>query len=275
MKRFLSSSLTKLPFALLLLSCGLFGSQTVRAQFPAPFVTPQTLYRFQVPSANTGFLLTANYQEGVNLGYIPAGNVGGIVLPPAPGWTPAPGQGLVPMYRWRVRHRAGTNYYYSAAISPDILNNPENTFEGLAGYGLLPSTQYGTDFNTAVLHLWYSQTNGYWYASNFSMTVPTPRPNPSFNYQGVAYRLPQPVIPGPIVNCDPRANCFVFNPPPPPNTCDGAQEQACYNNGGTWNSNTCTCTLAPPDPCRQAKDETSTDSGLRPIMPCGYRSSPQ
>jgi hypothetical protein len=37
-------------------------------------------------------------------------------------------------------------------------------------------------------------------------------------------------------------------PPPPPSNCDQAQEQFCYDNGGTWNSSTCHCTQ-PFDPC--------------------------
>jgi hypothetical protein len=36
--------------------------------------------------------------------------------------------------------------------------------------------------------------------------------------------------------------------PQPPTTCNSAQEQDCYDNGGTWNSSTCQCTL-PFDPC--------------------------
>lgn len=41
---------------------------------------------------------------------------------------------------------------------------------------------------------------------------------------------------------------------PPPNTCDAALEQDCYNNGGSWNTNTCSCEYydPPPDPCRDA-----------------------
>lgn len=35
---------------------------------------------------------------------------------------------------------------------------------------------------------------------------------------------------------------------PPPSTCDPAQQQACSDDGGSWNSSTCYCT-PPPDPC--------------------------
>ena len=33
-----------------------------------------------------------------------------------------------------------------------------------------------------------------------------------------------------------------FNPPPPPN-CDPEEENTCYFNGGTWNSDSCYCQL--------------------------------
>lgn len=230
----------------LMLGIGLFSPQSATAQVTQPGISrPIPLYRFQVPNASYGFLLTTNYQEGVNLGYIFLGQVvGGVVPPPAPGWTPAPGQGLVPMYRWRVRHRSGTNYYYSASISPDILANSENTLDGFIGYGLLPSNIWMSG-NRAALHLWYSSTNGYWYSSNATFGIPTPRPNSSYNYQGVAYVLPisSTIIPPPssTLVCDPRDNCFTFVPPPTAPTCNADQEQACYTNGGTWNSSTCSC----------------------------------
>lgn len=40
----------------------------------------------------------------------------------------------------------------------------------------------------------------------------------------------------------------VAGSPPPPPTCDPVQEQDCYNQGGTWNPDTCSCTFD-PDPC--------------------------
>lgn len=36
--------------------------------------------------------------------------------------------------------------------------------------------------------------------------------------------------------------------PPPPSSCDPVQQQNCTDDGGTWNSNSCTCTPA-FDPC--------------------------
>jgi len=40
---------------------------------------------------------------------------------------------------------------------------------------------------------------------------------------------------------------FVDTPPPAP-TCDPSQEQTCYDQGGTWDPDTCSCTYD-PDPC--------------------------
>ncbi|HEY4591166.1 MAG TPA: hypothetical protein VIJ61_02085, partial [Thermoanaerobaculia bacterium] len=34
-------------------------------------------------------------------------------------------------------------------------------------------------------------------------------------------------------------------PPPPPPVCDPAAEQYCYDTGGNWDPNTCSC----PMPC--------------------------
>jgi len=34
---------------------------------------------------------------------------------------------------------------------------------------------------------------------------------------------------------------FLNPPPPPPSGCDPAQQQNCIDNGGTWNSNNCSC----------------------------------
>lgn len=41
---------------------------------------------------------------------------------------------------------------------------------------------------------------------------------------------------------------------PPPNSCDITLQQECYNNGGSWDQSTCSCTYYPdpdpdPDPC--------------------------
>jgi hypothetical protein len=230
----------------LLLGIGLFCPHAANAQQFPQQVVPVPLYRFIVPGSNYGFFLTANYQEGINRGYYFNATIGAVVLPPGPGWTPAPGQGLVAMHRWRVAHRAGTNYALSADFYPNITSNPENTYDGLMGYGLLPSTQWGGP-GAFVLHLLYSTTNGYYYDTNGSMLAPPPyRPNSSYNWQGVAYRLPNPGTSPPI--CGATVTCYTFNPPPQAPICDANQEQACYTNGGAWNSNTCSCSYLNPPP---------------------------
>jgi hypothetical protein len=225
----------------------------------------KTLYRFVTQNSHLSrTFLTTDYQEGVNLGYIFWDVIGVVVAPPQPGWIPVPGQGLAPMYRWRVAHRSGTNYYYSGGLWPDLLANPENTLEGIAGYALVPGATVGS--SGIILHLWYSQENGYFYSVNGSLTIPAPPPpGPgSYRWQGVAYTLPAG-LQSPFGNCIPAVGCFLFTappPPPPPPTCNPELEQACYNNGGTWNPSSCSCTY-PVDPCLN-----SGGQGLRPIMPC-------
>jgi hypothetical protein len=246
MKKILSLRIAACLFTLMV-GILLFSPQAANAQESPRVVVPTPLYRFIVPTANYGYFLTPNFDEGVSRGYYFNSTVGGIVIPPGAGWTPAPGQGLVPMHRWRVRHRAGTNYYYSADIYPSITSNSENTYEGMIGYGLLPNAQFFA-FNRFALHLWYSTTNGYYYAPNGSLTIPPPRPNSSYNWQGVAYLLPNGAPPV-FVTCGPAENCFTFNPPPAAPICDANQEQACYTNGGVWNSNSCSCSyIILPDP---------------------------
>jgi len=68
--------------------------------------------------------------------------------------------------------------------------------------------------------------------------------------------------------------------PEEPTLCDTAQEQSCYNQGGTWDSTNCSCTVIPepepePDPCYAPGTsngsenlESGTEGGpskLRPI----------
>ncbi|HEX8177053.1 MAG TPA: hypothetical protein VF543_18320 [Pyrinomonadaceae bacterium] len=228
----------------LMLGIALFSPQAASAQQTSQVVTAVPLYRFIVPDANQGYFLTPNYQEGINRGYYYNATVGGILIPPGPGWTPAPGQYVVPMHRWRVRHRAGTNYYYSADIYPSLTSNSENTYEGLMGYALHP-TDPNFGFNRFALHLWYSQTNGYYYTPNGSLTVPPARPNSSYNWQGVAYILPN-APQTPFVTCGVREGCFTFLSPPAAPVCNADQEQACYNDGGMWNSDNCSCSYITP-----------------------------
>lgn len=260
----------------LLLTTSFLTAPSVSAQIPIGI--PKTLYRFVTPNSQLSrTFLTTDFQEGVDRGYIFWDQIGTVITPPAPGWVPAPNQGLAPMYRWRVDHTSGTNYYYSGGLWPNLLNNPENHLEGITGYALFPGATVGT-FGVH-LHLWYSQAHGYFYSVNGSTTYPAPPPpgQGSWTWQGVAYTLPfgfTGPIPGP---CIPALGCFLFTPPPPPPpppTCDPNQQQACENNGGNWNSTNCSCSYPPPDPCRQTdptpKGSEPPEKGgeLRPVMPC-------
>ena len=44
---------------------------------------------------------------------------------------------------------------------------------------------------------------------------------------------------------------YALEPAPPPVVCDPVEEQSCWNNGGIWDSSTCSCEYPPPyyDPC--------------------------
>lgn len=235
---------------------------------------PKPLFRFVTPNSNLSrTFLTADFQEGVNLGYIFWDTIGVVITPPQPGWVPAPGQGLAPMYRWRVAHTSGTNYYYSGGLWPNLVNNPQNTLEGIIGYAMFPGAQGNSGIH---LHLWYSQSKGYFYSINASLTIPAPAPPDagSFTWQGVAYSIPV-ALQGPISNCLPIFGCFTFTapppppPPPPPPTCSIEIEQTCYNHGGTWDASTCSCEY-PTDPCSSQSNSTPSNStqALRPIIPC-------
>jgi hypothetical protein len=159
---------------------------------------------------------------------------------------------LAPIYRWRVEHNSGINYYYSGGLWPDLLANPDITLEGLKGYALIPLESAGGP--AFFLHLWYHQEHGYFYASNGSATiVPGHPPGDNWGYQGVAGRLPLGYS-IPLVNCTPQFGCYQFHPPgQPPGGgqgggpgCDEGEAQLCSNNGGTWDSGNCSCDYSPP-----------------------------
>ena len=276
MKRILTVRVAVSLFGLLL-STSILCAPTANAQIPIGI--PKPLYRFVTPNSSLSrTFLTTDYQEGINRGYIFWDTVGGVIVPPAPGWTPVPGQGLAPMYRWRVAHRSGTNYYYSGGLWPNLLSNPENTLEGITAYALVPAATAGS--SGLVLHLWYSQDNGYFYSVNGSMTIPAPPPpGPgSYTWQGVAYRMVFGFT-GPIPSpCIPATGCFLFNPPAAAPTCDATQVQTCNNNGGTWNSANCTCSYPPPpNPCREFnqtnKKESSGEEDTQQLIPLPCRQS--
>ena len=239
-------------------------ASTATAQSAVGVTKP--LFRFVTQNSNLSrTFLTTDFQEGVNRGYIFWDTLGGVVTPPSPGWVPLPGQGLAPMYRWRIDHDSGTNYYYSGGLWPHLVNNPENHLEGIIGYAMFPGAQGNSGLH---LHLWYSTDHGYFYSMNASLTIPAPRPpGPgSYTWQGVAYSFTNP-LQSPISVCVPQTGCFAFTappPPPPPPTCSVEGEQACYNHGGTWDESECSCTY-PVDPCNSQSNDTQS---LLPIMPC-------
>lgn len=252
-----------LALTLTALLIGLAPLPAVKAQSSPISATPTTLYRFRVSNANGGYMLHPFLSAGQNLGYTNEGSVfqiafpstqkAGIVLPQSPGYTPAPGQPLIPIYQWRVVQSGRTYYYYAGA---SFHGGPGYYFEGQLGWVLpsnfTPTTINGNPVSGAPINYFYSQRYGYWYtnqrpdipgAVNICFPDSCNAGSTTYHFQGVGFMLPtwdeQPFCISP--NCRPPV--FTFNPPPPGPTCDGAQEQACYDNGGSWNPNTCRCTI--------------------------------
>jgi hypothetical protein len=261
-----------LSFALALsaLLLGLIPLPAAKAQSTTIGATPTTLYRWRVSNTNGGYMLHPFISAGQNLGYtnegsvfkllFPSTQVAGIVLPQGPGVTPAPGNPLIPIYQWRVVQSGRTYYYYSGA---GFQGGPGYYFEGQLGWVLPPNFQAttinGNPIQGVPINYYYSQRYGYWY-TNLRPDIPGPvtncfpdscsAANTSYRFQGVGFQLP---------TWDPQPACilpfclppvFAFNPPPPPPVCDGDQEQACYDSGGSWDSANCRCTIIrEPEPC--------------------------
>jgi hypothetical protein len=236
----------------------------VKAQSGSVTATPTTLYRFAVHTSEPyGYMLHPFLSAGQNLGYTSEGSVfksltsstqvAGIVLPQGTGNTPAAGNPLIPIYQWRVVQSGRTYYYYSG---PSFQGGPGYYFEGQLGW-VLPANFQGATINGQFIrgvpvNYYYSQKYGYWYTTQ---RPDSPGPGTicfpdscttsgtSYVFQGVGFQLPtwdpQPFCTLPA--CIPPS--FTFNPPPPAPTCDAAQEQSCYDRGGTWNSSTCQCRI--------------------------------
>lgn len=188
-------------------------------------VTPVPFERFIVSNVNLGTLLTANYSEGVyaNFAYYPFPQTAGIVLPPGPDYTPSPGQGLIPLYRWKV-HQAGRWYYYYAATY--TTQGSGYYYEGISGYVLPANGSYGG----INLQVSYSQSRGFFFTLP-NESIPGNASNQlGFNYHGVVCNLPQ-------------GGTFYFDPPPPPPVCEPTQSELvhCYRGGGDWDYVSCTC----------------------------------
>ncbi|HYN83897.1 MAG TPA: hypothetical protein VER32_01505 [Pyrinomonadaceae bacterium] len=203
-------------------------------------------------------MLHQSLAAGQNLGYTNEGTIvhvfpesvqGGIIPPQPPGYTPAPGNPLIPIYQWRVVQSGRTYYYYSG---PSFSGGPGYYFEGQLGW-VLPANydgsardQNGRQILGAPVAYYYSTSKGYWY------TTQEPNPllgicypdgcNTTYSFQGVGFQLPT-WDPGAFQN----PPSFTFLPPPPPPSCDPVDEQACYNFGGSWDASTCSCNFF--DPC--------------------------
>jgi hypothetical protein len=246
--------------ALLLAAVSSSVPTKVRAQSNQLTAEPSILYRFRVSNSNRGYMLTGIPQRGFNLGYTNEGSIfpstssesyAGIVLPPASDYTPAGGQQLVPLYQWRVVQGSRTYYYYSPYYQS---LGGGYYFEGLVGY-VLPSNYTtsvinGVTVEAAPVNYYYSQNYGYWYSTTRPETAGGCFPDScspfttSYSFQGVGFHIPLRVVN--LGNCgNPGSRCpfFYFDPPyvPPPPTCDPYDEQYCYNTGGWWDSNTCSC----------------------------------
>jgi len=211
-------------------------------------VAPVDFYRFIVNNTELGTLLTTNYQEGVslNFAYYPFPATAKIALPPAAGWTPTPGQGLIPLYRFRITQNGRIYYGYFNGIA----SGPGYTFQGIAGY-VLPGNG---SFGGIPLQAYYSQTRGYFYTVGTEVPIGYPY-SFGFAYHGSPCYLPQ-------------GGLFSWDPPPP---CDpgGSQRQQCIDDGGIWNQSTCSCRYL--NPCRPGSGPaTMIDpaSPARPIDPC-------
>ncbi len=236
-----------------LLNC-VGANPTVNAQ-TQQCTPPVDFHRFIVNNTELGTLLTTNYQEGVNLNfaYYPfPGGVGKIAVPPGPGWTPVPGQGLQPLYRYHITQNGRIYYGYFNGFA----SGSGYTFQGIAGYTLPGFGQFGG----VPLQAYYSQTRGYFYTAGSETPIGYPY-SYAWSYHGSPAYLPQ-------------GSSYCWNPPP--EQCSNPQaEQTCYNNGGNWNPSNCTCSYYPPDPCRgtvggdKADKVGDKDSGsARPPLPC-------
>ena len=254
MKRILSFRVA----AYLLLLLALLGTNLLTAtkaqpqpqpQSQSQLVAPVDFYRFIVNNSQLGTLLTTNFQEGtsLNFAYYPFPQTAKIAVPPAPGWTPTPGQGLIPLYRYRISQN-GRIYY---GFFNGLASGSGYTFQGVAGY-VLPGDG---SFGGIPLQAFYSQSKGYFYTVGTEVPIGYPYSN-GFLYHGSPAYLPQ-------------GGQFSWDPPP---ICDadGSQQQLCVDNGGIWNQTTCSCRFINPGPCGGTL-QTQAQPGqtsVRPIEPC-------
>lgn len=215
---------------------------------------PVEFHRFIVNWYNLGTFLTTNYNEGVNLGYAsyPFPSSMKIAVPPGPGWTPVAGQGLQPLYRFRIVQGSRTYYGYFNGFA----SGPGYYFEGIPGYTLPGYGQFGG----VPLHAWYSQSKGYYYTQGFYEQPYGGIGNGNFSDHYYPAYMPD-------------GASYCWNSPPPP-CSDPEGEQYCYQTGGNWNPGNCTCSYDPPG-CRQGGvkgDGVKDENGNDIIPPCNqYR----
>jgi len=242
-----------LPILLLLLT-PLITTKPAVAQSSPIQVQPHQLYRFRISATDLGYILTSDNQEGVNLGFTYDGIVGSIYPVPAPGYTPDPAAGLYPLHRWTVVESGWRVYTYHSIYYSSHGSN--YTYNGIRGYVFPPaatSHTFASGDTAALNHLsiYYSQNYGFWNGLVLNGGFFTYPPGGyGFSYQGLIAASPNPTVgtrPGACTGCPTPGfgpNYAVqFNPPPPPpDECEDLfAEQACYDNGGTWNSLTCQC----------------------------------
>lgn len=213
--------------------------QEVTAQ--SQWVAPVDFYRFIVNNSELGTLLTTNFQEGtsLNFAYYPFPQTAKIAVPPAAGWTPTPGQGLIPLYRYHISQNGRIYYGYFNGLA----SGSGYTFQGVAGY-VFPGDG---SFGGIALQAFYSQTKGYFYTVGSEVPIGYPY-SYGFLYHGSPAYLPQ-------------GGLFSWDPPP---TCDpdGSLRQQCVDDGGIWNQTTCSCRFR--NPCMQI-----TPQGVKAqIAPC-------
>jgi hypothetical protein len=250
--------------------------QTAQGQSSGPiFVSPTALYRFRISNTDGGYFYTPSYQQGINAGYSFEGpmqdGTGGIIgiYAVGEGYTPDPAAGLTPLYQWTVVEDGWRVHTYLSTYLSNTLGSNYH-FNGIRGYVFPfdvdthtynPPGQEPLTVTLGKLSAWYSQPLGYWYGggkigSGYTLE---PSPDSTYVYQGAICSMPKAVTgtaPFPCQQCDLQQSHFtdvLFYPPapPPPSSCDSTQAQACFDGGGSWDSNSCSCSYyePPPDDC--------------------------
>ena len=225
------------------------------------FLPPHELYKFHMGSTN-GYYYTPWYSQGAAY-YSYQGPIGsgastgttaGIYPNPQQGYTPDPASGLLPLYQFTVIQGFRSYIHFSLSSSGQ---GSGYYFNGIAGYVYPPSTTVDPLFGmpTVKVSAWYSQSRGYWYGLKEPADgiYEHPPAGQGYQFHGVPFRLPAPpttaTAPGrcssfPYISCD-GSRSVRYDPPPPP-CSDPVGEQNCYNSGGQWNPNNCTCLICDP-----------------------------